>query len=363
MTLLSVDNLEVKFATHDGDVHAVNKVSFNLQQGDTLGIVGESGSGKSQTVLAAMGLLADNGRVAGSVKFEGRELLGLTQQQLNQIRGDDVSMIFQDPMTSLNPYLKISTQMAEVLQVHKGMSKSAAIAQSVKMLDAVQIPDARGRIHAYPHEFSGGMRQRVMIAMALLCQPKLLIADEPTTALDVTVQKEILQLLDDLQSDLGMAMILITHDLGLVREHCEELIVMYGGQMMEGGTSEAIFAHAKHPYTRGLLSSLPRLDHPSGQPLTVIGGSPPDMLHPPAGCPFAPRCELAEARCHNERPALKMRQQIAHKDQPARAQKHVKACHVLQFDQSVVVADPADAATASHITHTTHAAPTGEEAS
>lgn len=321
--LLQVKNLHVEFATQDGTVNAVNDVSFALQAGQTLGLVGESGSGKSQTVLAAMGLLADNGKASGSVKFSGREMLGLSQRQLNQIRGDDISMIFQDPMTSLNPYLKISTQLVEVLRVHKGMSKSAAKAECIRMLDAVQIPNAAQRINAYPHEFSGGMRQRVMIAMALLCKPQLLIADEPTTALDVTVQAEILQLLDDLQHELGMAMILITHDLGVVREHCENVMVLYGGQVMEAGSKEAIFQHSCHPYTQGLLASLPSVNHTPGTPLTVIPGNPPDMLHPPAGCPFYARCVLAEDRCEQIRPPLKMRD-AAHG-------AHLKACHVLSF--------------------------------
>nr|WP_272211447.1 ATP-binding cassette domain-containing protein [Marinicella sp. W31]MDC2877334.1 ATP-binding cassette domain-containing protein [Marinicella sp. W31] len=260
MALLDVSNLNIQFSTNSGPVFAVRGVDLSLERGETLAIVGESGSGKSQTVFAMMGLLAANGVASGSVKFDGTEILNAPPQVINPIRADRMAIIFQDPMTSLNPYMRVSEQMAEVLQLHRGLSKRSAIAECVRMLDAVRIPDAKSRINLYPHEFSGGMRQRVMIAMALLCHPEVLIADEPTTALDVTVQAQIMQLLADLRRDFGMALILITHDLGVVAGSAEKAIVMYGGQIMEKGPVDALFKDATHPYTRGLISSIPRVD-------------------------------------------------------------------------------------------------------
>ena len=260
MNILDVKNLSVKFNTPDGDVHAVKDVSFSLGQGKTLAIVGESGSGKSQSVFAMMGLLPKNGHAAGSVKYMGQEILNLPEAAMNNYRANEISMIFQDPMTSLNPYMRISKQLTEVLIYHKGMSKREALRESIKMLDAVQIPDAANRVHMYPHEFSGGMRQRVMIAMSLLCGPKLLIADEPTTALDVTVQAEIMDLLIDLQEDFGMAIILITHDMGIVAGTCEDTLVMFGGNVMEYRPTIDLFDSPQHPYTKGLLAAVPRLD-------------------------------------------------------------------------------------------------------
>lgn len=262
MALLDVKNLSVDFDTPDGIIHAVRDVSFSIKKGKTLAIVGESGSGKSQTAFGILGLLPNNGHAAGSVQYEGKEILNLPEGAMNTYRSSKISMIFQDPMTSLNPYMRISNQMAEVLVQHKGMSKREAVAKSVDMLDAVQIPDAKGRIHMYPHEFSGGMRQRVMIAMSLLCRPQLLIADEPTTALDVTVQAEIMDLIIDLQEDFGMALILITHDLGIVAGTCEEILVMFGGKVMEYRPTQELFDNPEHPYTRGLLEAVPRLDKP-----------------------------------------------------------------------------------------------------
>ncbi len=303
MSLLEVKDLGVQFQTGDGIVSAVNGVNFTLEQGKTLAIVGESGSGKSQTAFSIMGLLAQNGWATGSVKFNDLEILNLPEQGLNKIRAEQIAMIFQDPMTSLNPYLKVSEQLMEVLILHKGLSRQQALEQSIQMLDAVKIPEARSRVHLYPHEFSGGMRQRVMIAMALLCRPKLLIADEPTTALDVTVQAQIMSLLNDLQRDFGTAIVLITHDLGVVAGACEDTLVMYGGQVMEYANTEALFAQPQHPYTQGLLSAIPRLDH-LGSRLNTIPGNPPNMLNKPTGCPFAERCTHATDRCLNELPEL-----------------------------------------------------------
>jgi oligopeptide transport system ATP-binding protein len=303
MALLEVENLTVTFQTGDGPVNAVNGVSLKIDAGETLAIVGESGSGKSQTAFATMGLLARNGAAKGKVVFDGHDLLTLSQKELNKVRSQQIAMIFQDPMTSLNPYMKISDQMAEVLMLHKGLSKSAAVAECARMLDAVRIPDAKARITMYPHEFSGGMRQRIMIAMALLCQPRLLIADEPTTALDVTVQAQIMALLGDIRRDFGTAVILITHDLGVVAGFCDRTLVMYGGQVMEEGTTEDVFAKPSHPYTVGLLSAVPRIDR-EDEILATIAGEPPDMSRLPKGCPFSPRCSQVQDRCHGTRPAL-----------------------------------------------------------
>lgn len=303
MSLLEIENLSVTFTTADGDVNAVNGVSFGIDKGETLAIVGESGSGKSQTAFAAMGLLAKNGRVSGVARFDGQDLLAMTQQQFNKIRSKDVGMIFQDPMTSLNPYLRVSDQMAEVLMLHQGMGKSAAVSEAVRMLDAVRIPDARARVTMFPHEFSGGMRQRIMIAMSLLCQPRLLIADEPTTALDVTVQAQIMQVLSDVRTDFGTAIILITHDLGIVAGFCDRTLVMYGGQIMEEGPTDDIFATPTHPYTSGLLKAVPRLDR-EDVTLATIAGEPPDMSSLPPGCPFSPRCAQVLDGCRADRPDL-----------------------------------------------------------
>ena len=303
MNLLDVQDLRVEFTTQDGDVTAVNDLNFSLQPGETLGIVGESGSGKSQTVFALMGLLAKNGVISGSAKFEGNEILNLPEKALNKVRAEQIAMIFQDPMTSLNPYLKISAQMMEVLILHKGMSKKEAFEESVKMLEAVKIPEARKRMDMYPHEFSGGMRQRVMIAMALLCRPKLLIADEPTTALDVTIQAQIMALLNDLKEEFNTAIIMITHDLGVVAGSCDKVLVMYAGRTMEYGTVDEIFYQPSHPYTEGLLKSIPRLDT-VGDILPTIPGNPPNLLNLPVGCPYQDRCHRAMDRCKKEAPVL-----------------------------------------------------------
>ncbi|MFI8621344.1 oligopeptide ABC transporter ATP-binding protein OppD [Marinomonas sp. NPDC078689] len=301
--ILEVDHLRVNFTTPDGQVTAVNDLNFNLAQGETLGIVGESGSGKSQTAFALMGLLAGNGLIEGEARFEGQNILSLNEKAMNKIRSEKIAMIFQDPMTSLNPYMKVGQQLMEVLILHKGMSKADAFEASVKMLDAVKMPEARKRMKMYPHEFSGGMRQRVMIAMALLCQPKLLIADEPTTALDVTVQAQILTLLNELKAEFDTSIIMITHDLGVVAGLCDKVLVMYAGRTMEYGLTDDIFYHPTHPYTQGLLEAIPRLDSNEGT-LATIAGNPPNLLNLPTGCPFQERCQHAEDRCRKEAPSL-----------------------------------------------------------
>ncbi|MGL4237598.1 oligopeptide/dipeptide ABC transporter ATP-binding protein [Tabrizicola sp.] len=314
MPLLSVENLSVTFTTADGDVNAVNGIGFDIDASETLAIVGESGSGKSQTAFAIMGLLARNGRASGSVRFDGKEMLGLSQSALNKIRAEEIAMIFQDPMTSLNPYMRIVDQMTEVLTLHKGMTKAAARKECLRILDAVRIPDAATRIDMYPHEFSGGMRQRVMIAMALLCKPRLLIADEPTTALDVTVQAQIIALLQEVRRDFGTAIILITHDLGIVAGTCDRTMVMYGGRLMEAGTTEDLFASPSHPYTLGLLQAVPRLDRDDDR-LRTIAGEPPNMTGLPDGCPFQPRCRWQMPVCASTMPPL------------AATNARMRACH------------------------------------
>lgn len=297
--LLDIKNLKVSFKTPDGVVQAVNDISFTLEEGKTLGIVGESGSGKSQSVFALMGLLAANGMVEGSVLLDGEEILNLDSKSLNRLRSEKMSIVFQDSMTALNPYMKLGEQLSEVLTVHKGLSKKEAFADCVRMLDAVKIPEAKKRMSMYPHELSGGMRQRIMIAMALLCKPKLLIADEPTTALDVTVQAQIMTLLKELQTEFGMAIILITHDLGVVAGACDEVLVMYAGRIMEYAKTEDIFYRPTHPYTLGLIKTIPRLDS-TEKNLRLISGNPPDLLNLPKGCPFAPRCDLAKEICQSK---------------------------------------------------------------
>ncbi|WP_240314452.1 ABC transporter ATP-binding protein [Vibrio tetraodonis] len=303
MSLLDVKDLRVQFTTQDGIVTAVNDLNFSLNQGETLGIVGESGSGKSQTVFAIMGLLAKNGIISGSALFEGKEILNLPEKELNRVRAEQIAMIFQDPMTSLNPYMKVSDQLMEVLMLHKGMGKAEAFEESVRMLEAVKIPEARKRITMFPHEFSGGMRQRVMIAMALLCRPKLLIADEPTTALDVTVQAQIMDLLNELKHEFNTAIIMITHDLGVVAGSCDKVLVMYAGRTMEYGTVDEIFYQPSHPYAEGLLKAIPRLDT-EGDILPTIPGNPPNLLNLPAGCPYQERCHRVMNRCKTEAPVL-----------------------------------------------------------
>jgi oligopeptide/dipeptide ABC transporter ATP-binding protein len=305
LSLLSVNDLRVQFWTQRGTVHAVNGVSFDVAPGETLGIVGESGCGKSVTSLAILGILPRAGRVtSGEALFEGRDLIGRSDAELRRIRGREVAMIFQDPMTSLNPVLTVGRQIRESLETHMGMSRKEAQERTVELLVQVGIPEARRRTGDYPHQFSGGMRQRAMIAMALACEPKLLIADEPTTALDVTIQAQILDLLRGLVAERNTALIMITHDLGVVAGTCDRVNVMYGGMIMETGSAEDVFRSPRHPYTLGLLQSVPRLDTPRGRKLQPIEGAPRDMLRPPAACPFAPRCTYEVDRSRLEVPTL-----------------------------------------------------------
>jgi len=303
--LLSVEDLEVRFATRRGTVHAVNGITFDIAPGETLGIVGESGCGKSVTSLAILGLLARNGRVdSGRALFEGNDLIRQSDRALRRIRGREIAMIFQDPMSSLNPVLTIGRQIREALETHFDMDRKEAEAKAAEALDRVGIPSAKARLKDYPHQFSGGMRQRAMIAMALACQPKLMIADEPTTALDVTIQAQILDLLRALVAEENAALILITHDLGVVAGMCERVNVMYAGMFMETGSAEQLFDTPRHPYTLGLLQSVPRLDAARRARLQPIEGAPPNMLHAPSACPFQPRCRFEVDLSRREVPQL-----------------------------------------------------------
>ena len=301
MPLLNVTNLRTSFHTRNGVVRAVQDVSFTLEKGETLGIVGESGSGKSVTCYSLLRLIPQPpGRIeSGRAMFDGVDLISCSKEQLRSIRGKRISMIFQDPMTSLNPYLRIEEQLIEPLLLHQKMARAEAVKCAIKALEDVGVPGAAQRIRSYPHEFSGGMRQRVMIAMALITKPELLIADEPTTALDVTVQAQILELIKKLQDDLGMAVIWVSHDLGVVAGFCERVQVMYAGRIVETASTEAIFKSPKHPYNRALQNSIPALQ-PKGAELYTIPGMPPDMSKPISGCAFAPRCEFAEDVCRSE---------------------------------------------------------------
>ncbi|MGW1065797.1 ABC transporter ATP-binding protein [Streptomyces aureus] len=308
---LSVKDLKVHFSTEDGTVKAVDGLSFDLVRGRTLGIVGESGSGKSVTNLTILGLHnPDNTAVEGSITLDGQELNGAPEKVLEKLRGNKMSMIFQDALTSLSPYHSIGAQIGETYRKHTGCSKREARTRAIEMLTRVGIPQPDVRVDDYPHQFSGGMRQRAMIAMALVCDPELLIADEPTTALDVTVQAQIMDLLKDLQQEFGTAIIFITHDLGVIADIADDVLVMYGGRCVERGTKKEVLRNPQHPYTWGLLGSMPSLEGPVDVPLTPIPGSPPSLLNPPSGCRFHPRCSFAEkvedGRCSSERPALEI---------------------------------------------------------
>ena len=304
--MLDVRNLSTRFYTQEGTVHAVNGVSFQLSQGETLGIVGESGCGKSVTMLSLLGLIkSPPGRIAGGhAHFLGRDLLEMSRKELRRIRGSQIGMIFQDPMTSLNPVLTIGRQLQEPLLVHMGMDRKRSLERVIELLDTVGVSDGRSRLADYPFQFSGGMRQRVMIAMALACTPKILIADEPTTALDVTIQAQVVELIKDIRQMLNMAVIWITHDLGVIAGIASRVLVMYAGFIVEHARVEDLYANPQHPYTHGLLGSLPRVDQNQDEELLNIEGMPPDLLVEPRFCPFAPRCRFVFDRCRRENPPL-----------------------------------------------------------
>ncbi|WP_425342176.1 ABC transporter ATP-binding protein [Jiella mangrovi] len=301
--LLALTDYAIRFSTPDGAVKAVNGLDLAVARGETVAVVGESGSGKSQTFNGVFGLLSGNATTSGAARFEGRNLLELTPRQLDEIRGADMAMVFQDPMTALNPAMKIKHQLAETLRIHKGMNRRDAEAQALAMLKKVGIPEAERRIEQYPHQLSGGMRQRIVIAMALLCRPKLIVADEPTTALDVTIQAQILDLFRDLTGEAGTALVLITHDLGVVAGIADKVVVMYAGRIVEEAPVDALFARPAMPYTAALIRSIPRVDR-DVEAVEPIGGRPPNLLHPPAGCAFHPRCRFAQDKCRRERPPL-----------------------------------------------------------
>ncbi|MDT9685673.1 ABC transporter ATP-binding protein [Streptomyces sp. TRM76323] len=324
---LSVRDLRVRFSTEDGIVKAVDGLSFDLERGKTLGIVGESGSGKSVTNLTILGLHnAKTTEITGSIKLDGQELTDASQKQLERLRGNKMAMIFQDALTALSPYYTIGRQIAEPFRKHTGASKKEARDRAIEMLGKVGIPDPKARVDDYPHQFSGGMRQRAMIAMSLVCNPELLIADEPTTALDVTVQAQILDLLKDLQQEFGSAIILITHDLGVVANTADDLLVMYAGRAVERGSVREVLKAPAHPYTWGLLGSMPSLSSDVDEPLRPIPGTPPSLLNPPIGCPFHPRCEytglVGGDRCASERPLL--------------AEGRAAACHLAEEQRQQV---------------------------
>jgi peptide/nickel transport system ATP-binding protein len=334
--VLSVENLTVDFPTPDGAVHAVRGVTYRLSPGEVLGIVGESGSGKSVTSMAVMGLLPKTAKITGSVRFRDRELLGLSDNEMKSVRGRNVAMIFQDPMTSLNPVYKVGYQLAEAVLAHHDISKAQARKRAIELLEMVNIPQPDRRVDQYPHEFSGGMRQRVVIAIAMANNPDVIIADEPTTALDVTVQAQVLDSLRAAQKETGAAMVLITHDLGVVAGQADRVLVMYAGKPVEVGGVDEIYYEPRMPYTLGLLGSLPRLDSDRADRLTPIQGSPPSLLSLPPGCPFVPRCPLARAVCDEQEPELV----------PTGEPGHAAACH---FSASLIGkrADEVFAATAA----------------
>jgi peptide/nickel transport system ATP-binding protein/oligopeptide transport system ATP-binding protein len=313
--LLQVEDLKVQFATEDGIVRAVDGVSFSLERGKVLGIVGESGSGKSVTSMTLLGLTrGPNARFEGHVRYHGKDLISASESELQSVRGAGISMIFQDPMTSLNPVQKVGEQIVEMIQAHEPLDKKAARQRTIDLLGEVGIANPSGRVDSYPHEFSGGMRQRVMIAMALACSPDILIADEPTTALDVTIQAQILELIAKLKDERGTAVILITHDLGVVARLADDIAVMYAGRIVEHGPKGSIFYDPQHPYAWGLLGSIPRIDQPKPPQLAAIPGQPPSLIRPPEGCKFRPRCPHAFAKCIEEPDLVPRVEQADHLD-------------------------------------------------
>jgi oligopeptide/dipeptide ABC transporter ATP-binding protein len=301
---LTVRHLTVDFVTPDGVVHAVRDVDLDVGAGETVGIVGESGSGKSVTMLAVLGLLPRQARVTGSVTFRGEELLGCDPRAIRAIRGARIAIVFQDPMTSLNPVHPVGAQIAEAMRAHENVPKRVAAARAVELLEMVGIPDAARRARQYPHEYSGGMLQRATIAMAMINEPDILIADEPTTALDVTIQAQVLETLQRVRDEFGTSIVLITHDLGVIARMAERVLVMYAGEVVETATADDLFEQPRHPYTIGLLASLPRIDAAGSRRMTAIAGAPPSMIHPPGGCAFHPRCFMARERCRTEMPRL-----------------------------------------------------------
>ncbi|MDQ1494679.1 MAG: glutathione transport system ATP-binding protein [Actinomycetota bacterium] len=327
--VLSVRDLTVDFPTHDGVVHAVRGVSYELRKGEVLGIVGESGSGKSVTSLAVMGLLPPTAQISGSVLLLGAELLGLSEKGLAKLRGDEIAMIFQDPMSSLNPVYTVGWQIAEAVTAHHDVSRAAARARAVELLSIVGIPHAEERVDSYPHEFSGGMRQRAVIAIGMANDPDVIIADEPTTALDVTVQAQVLETLTTAREQTGAAMVLITHDLGVVAGQADRVLVMYAGKPVEIGTVDDIFYTPRMPYTLGLLGSLPRVDERNQDRLTPIVGVPPSLINMPPGCPFSPRCPMSQDICRTEEPQLR----------PTTSPEHVAACHFSEQLEGIAPAD------------------------
>lgn len=304
MPLLDVSDLTVTFHSPDGPVNAVNGISFSIDAGECLAVVGESGSGKTQAFLALMGVVAENAEVAGQALFAGYDLLTMTNRQRAKMRGNRLAFVMQDSLSALTPHLRIGEQLAEILEVHRGAGATDIDNTVLEVLDRVRIPDARNRVTNYPHELSGGMRQRVTIAMGLLCSPDILIADEPTTALDVTIQANIMEIFDELRRDLNLAIVLITHDLGVVAGHSDRVMVMYGGRIVESAPTTLFFSEAKHPYSNGLLQSMPRLNTPVDQLLVAVEGRPPDLMNLPTGCAFAPRCHRAQPKCDSAFPTL-----------------------------------------------------------
>ncbi|MFR3274768.1 MAG: ABC transporter ATP-binding protein [Collinsella phocaeensis] len=338
--LLEVDDLKMYFHTEDGIVRAVDGVSYTLDRGETLGVVGESGSGKSVTAMTIMGLISmPPGKIeGGDVRYRGRSILEMSEEEMQHVRGNDIAMIFQDPMTSLNPVYKIGKQVGEGLRLHRGYSKQEALKRATELLDLVGIPEPEKRVNEYPHQFSGGMRQRVMIAMALACDPDILIADEPTTALDVTIQAQIIELMQEMQEKNGNAIIMITHDLGVVADMADKIMVMYAGRPVEFGTADQIFYESRHPYTWGLIRSIPEQAIDEKKPLTPIHGNPPSLMNLPAGCVFAPRCPYATEKCMNERPERVMS-----------ADGHYAACHYAADEDFVKKNAPDTSRSRGHI--------------